>query len=263
MATISILVVGDIAGKPGMLVSKHLLPRLIAEKEVDFVIANGENTARGIGITPDLAKELLDRGVNCITTGNHVWRHQEIRPYIESEPRLIRPANYHKGQPGSGFGIYETAAGVAVGVVNLAGRVYMEPSNNPFTEAETCLKALAKTKVVIVDFHAEATSEKRAMGFFLAGRVTAVVGTHTHIQTSDEQILESGTAYITDIGMTGPHDSVIGMRKDLMLERFATGMPGSFKVAKHGVRLQAVLIRADAATGRAVSIERINLPADL
>lgn len=263
MGAVSILIVGDVVGKPGMTVVKRYLPRLIAEKEADFTIVNGENAARGIGITPDLAKELLGAGVDCITTGNHVWRHQEIRPYIEAEPRILRPGNYQDDQPGSGQGLFETAAGVPVGVMNLAGRVYMEPANNPFSQVEKSLKSLAKAKITVVDFHAEATSEKRAMGFFLAGRATAVVGTHTHIQTADEQILEGGTAYITDIGMTGPHDSVIGMRKELMLERFVSGMPGSFKVAKQGARLQAVLVKADAATGRASSIERIDLPYEI
>ncbi|MCP4599504.1 MAG: TIGR00282 family metallophosphoesterase [Proteobacteria bacterium] len=253
--------IGDIAGKPGMRTTRSLLPRIVAEKQVDFVVANGENTARGVGITPDLSKDMLDMGVNCITTGNHVWRHREIRDYIEFEPRLLRPYNFPKNQPGAGFGVFETAAGVKIGVINLAGRVYMDPADNPFTAADAALETMPDVQHKFVDFHAEATSEKRAMGFYLDGRVTAVLGTHTHIQTADQQVLDGGTAYITDIGMTGPHDSVIGMRKDLILDRFVNGMPHSFKLSAHGSRLQAVIIQSDRKTGQATSIERIDLPA--
>ncbi len=252
--------IGDIAGKPGMRTVKQMLPRVVAEHEVDFIIANGENAARGIGIVPELADELLKIGIHCVTTGNHIWRHREIRDYIAGEPRLLRPHNFSPKQPGTGVGVFETPAGVKVGVANLAGRVYMDPADNPFAGADDALKAMSNAHCKIVDFHAEATSEKRAMGFYLAGRVTAVMGTHTHIQTSDEQVLEGGTAYLTDIGMTGPHDSIIGMRKDLILDRFVTGMPHSFKLAKQGCRFQAVIIEADVKTGQAASVRRLDIP---
>ncbi len=250
--------IGDIAGKPGMKATKTLLPRIIADKKVDFVVANGENLAGGVGITGDLANELFKCEVDCITTGNHVWRHQEIRDYIAREPRLLRPDNFPLHQPGTGVGIFETAARTKIGVMNLVGRVFMDPADNPFSAAERGLKSLKQADIILVDFHAEATSEKRAMGLFLAGSATAVIGTHTHIPTADEHILDGETAYITDVGMTGPHDSVIGMRKELVLDRFVNGMPHAFRIAKHGLRFQAVLIQADSATGKALTIERID-----
>ncbi len=252
--------IGDIGGKPGMRAARQFLPRMIADRKIDFVVANGENAARGVGITPDLTKEMLNMGIHCITTGNHVWRHREIKEYIDHEPRLLRPYNYPDSQPGAGLGVFETAAGIKIGVVNLVGRVFMDPADNPFSAADRALEVLSHAQCTLVDLHAEATSEKRAMGFYLSGRATAVIGTHTHIQTADEQILEGGTAYITDVGMTGPHDSVIGMRKDLILDRFVNGMPHSFKLAGQGARFQAVLIQADSKTGRAVAIERIDMP---
>jgi len=255
-----ILLVGDIAAKAGLHAIRRALPRLIVDQKVDFVVANGENIAGGIGITPDLADELFDNGIHVITTGNHIWRQREIKTYIENERRLLRPFNFIEGQPGYGFGIYETAAGIKVGVINLIGQVYMDPADNPFVAAEKALKKLGGTKIILVDMHAEATSERRAMGFHLEGRVTAVVGTHTHVQTSDDQILQGKTAYITDLGMTGPHDSVIGMRKDLVLERFRTGLYHSYKPAKSGTRLQGLLIEADQTTGHALSTKRIDIP---
>ena len=259
MAGARLLLVGDVMGKAGLTAVRRALPRLIADRAVDFTIVNGENVAGGVGITPPLAAELFAAGADAITTGNHVWRQREIRPYIEKEPRLLRPANFVEGQPGSGFGTYETAAGVPVAVVNLVGQVFMDPADNPFHAADRLLARRPKAALVVVDFHAEVTSEKRAMGLHLDGRVTAVIGTHTHVQTADEQILPGGTAFITDVGMTGPHDSVIGMRKDLVLSRFVTGLPESFKPATSGVLLQAVLVEADAATGKAARIERISL----
>ena len=264
MSVVRILFVSDIMAKAGMEAVRRLLPRVIADKKADFVIANGENTAGGIGITPDLAEDLFSEGVDVITTGNHVWRQREIRPYIEKETRLLRPANYMEGQPGQGWGVYKTATGVEVGVVNLAGQVFMDavPSDNPFHVALNSLKKLGDSKIRIVDFHAEVTSEKRAMGFHLDGQVTAVIGTHTHIQTADEQILPEGCAYITDAGMTGPHHSVIGMRKDIVLSRFRTGLPQAFKPAKKGIRLQGVFVEAQPETGYAKSIERVDLQLD-
>ncbi|MBW2278180.1 MAG: YmdB family metallophosphoesterase [Deltaproteobacteria bacterium] len=238
---------------------KKLMPRLIKDRDVDFVIANGENVAGGVGITPELADDLFKLGAQVLTTGNHVWRHREIRKYIDREPRLLRPANFPSRQPGRGAGIFDCRSGARVGVINLIGQVYMSPADNPFIAADDALEEVAEADVIVVDIHAEATSEKRAMGFHMDGRVTAVVGTHTHVQTADEQILEGGTAYITDMGMSGPHDSVIGMRKDGVLARFRTGLPQSFKPAGEGARLQGVLIDADLRSGHALSIERIDL----
>jgi metallophosphoesterase (TIGR00282 family) len=256
---VRLLVLGDVTGKAGLGAVKKLMPRLVKDREVEFVIANAENVAGGVGITPEPADELLELGVHVLTTGNHVWRHREIRKYIDREPRLLRPANFPARQPGRGTGLFETPGGARVGVVNLIGQVYMGAADNPFVAAEAALEELAEADLVVVDIHAEATSEKRAMGFHLDGRVTAVLGTHTHVQTADEQILDGGTAYITDLGMSGPHDSVIGMRKDGVLARFRTGLPQSFKPSGEGTRLQGVLIDADPRSGRALLIERIDL----
>jgi len=259
MPSLRLLVLGDVTGKAGMVAVKKLMPRLVRDREVGFVIANGENVAGGVGITPELADELLGLGAHVLTTGNHVWRHREIRKYIDRESRVLRPANFPARQPGRGAGIFECESGARVGVINLIGQVYMGAADNPFIAAEAALEEVGDADVIVVDIHAEATSEKRAMGFHLDGRVTAVVGTHTHVQTADEQILEGGTAYITDLGMSGPHDSVIGMRKDGVLARFRTGLPQSFKPSSDGARMQGVLIDADVASGRALSIERIDL----
>jgi metallophosphoesterase (TIGR00282 family) len=252
--------IGDIVGKPGMLAVRKTLPRLIADRRIDFVVANGENTAGGIGITPELANELLSQEVGCITSGNHIWRQREIRPFIDREDRLLRPFNFPAAQPGHGFGLFESGSGVAVGVINLAGRVFMDPADSPFEAADRALDALRNVNIVLVDFHAEATSEKRALALHLQGRVTAVVGTHTHVQTADAAVLGNHTAFITDVGMTGPHDSVIGMRKDLVLERFVRGLPHAFKVAKNDVRFQAAFISVERASGKALGIERIDIP---
>ena len=251
--------VGDVVGKPGIQAVRKMLGRVIADHQIDFVVANGENAAGGIGITPELARDFLKMGVDCITTGNHIWRQREIQDYIVRQPRLLRPANFPPAQPGVGVGRYETAGGVPVGVVNLAGRVFMDPADNPFFTADAALRELEGVPIILVDFHAEATSEKKAMALYLAGKVTAVVGTHTHVQTADETVFEEGTAFITDMGMTGPHDSVIGMRKDLVLERFVNGMPHAFRVAKQGVRFQGVIITAERDSGKATQIERINI----
>ncbi len=260
MEPLVLLMIGDIVGKPGMIAVKKVLPRIVAERKVDFVVANGENTAGGIGITPELAQELLAQEIDCVTTGNHIWRQREIRPYIDKEPRLLRPHNFPDSQPGTGVGLYETASGVKVGVVNLAGRVFMDPADSPFFAADRALEKLSGASVVLVDFHAEATSEKRALGLHLEGRVSAVVGTHTHIQTADNLLLGDRTAYISDVGMTGPHDSVIGMRKDLVMDRFVHGLPHPFRVAKGDPRFQGVLIEIDRASGNALSIERVDRP---
>ena len=260
MAALNLLIIGDITGKPGMRAVRSSLPTLVAQHNIDFIIVNGENAAGGFGLTPDLAQNLFDWGIDCITTGNHVWRQRDLISYIDREPRLLRPLNLSKNQPGAGIGVYHTPGGVAVGVMNLVGRIYMDPADNPFVAADAGLAQLKGTSIIMVDFHAEATSEKRAMGFHLDGRVSAVIGTHTHVPTADEQILTNGTAYITDIGMTGPHDSVIGVRKELILDKFITGMPHAFKLANRGIRLQAVRIRVDVDSGHAVGIERVDLP---
>src|SRR5512137_1614469 len=186
MADVRLLLVGDVMGKAGLLAARRLLPRVVAERSVDFTVVNGENVAGGVGITPDLAADLFAAGADVITTGNHVWRQREIRPYIEKEPRLLRPLNFAEGQPGNGFGIFETAAGVPVAVLNLVGQVFMDPADSPFAAADRALARRGKAALLFVDFHAEVTSEKRALGLHLDGRVSAVVGTHTHVQTADE-----------------------------------------------------------------------------
>ena len=255
-----ILFIGDIIGRPGRNAVRELLPGLVNRHSPDIVIANGENAAGGFGITPDVAEELKRLEIDVITTGNHVWDKKEIYEYIKKESRLIRPANYPAGAPGCGWGVFNCSNGVKVGVLNLLGRVFMENVECPF---KTGLGAVARireeTQVIIVDMHAETTSEKAAMGWYLDGQVSAVIGTHTHIQTSDERVLPNGTAFITDAGMTGPTDSVIGMRKEAIIERFISQMPVKFDVAARGVELQGVVITVGA-DGRARSIERLKIP---
>jgi len=258
-----ILFIGDIFGRPGRTIVKDRLRQLIDEHAIDLVIANGENAAAGFGITPPLVDELFDLGIDVITTGNHVWDKREILEFFkmaDGNPhsparRVLRPANYPAGMPG--WGLYEGRKGkVDYAVMNLQGRVFMTANDDPFRVADELLKRI-QAKVVFVDIHAEATSEKASMGWYLDGRVTAVVGTHTHIPTADERVLPNGTAYITDVGMTGPYDSVIGVKKELIIERFLTNLPMRFEAASGDVRLCAVVIDCDGATGRAKSIERL------
>lgn len=254
----NILVIGDIVGEPGRRAVTEHLRDLVRREAVDLVIANAENAAGGFGITPKIAEHLLAEGVHILTGGNHIWDKKEIIDYIEKEPRLLRPANYPDTMPGSGRAMVETAAGEMVGVLHLVGRVFMAPNDCPFRTATREVAWLkAQARVIIVDMHGEATSEKQAMGWHLDGQVSAVVGTHTHVQTADEQILPRGTAYITDIGMTGPTQSVIGMDAAQVVERFVTQMPRRFEVSNGPPVFQAVLIDADAATGRARTIRRI------
>jgi len=254
-----ILFIGDVVGKGGRRAVTELLPRL-REGGVDFVIANGENAAGGMGITPQVAQLLLESGVNVITSGNHIWRKKEIIPFLEQEPRLLRPANYPHGAPGRGSSIYAAANGRKIGVLNLEGRIFMKALESPFRTAEEHLSFLRKeAEVIIVDFHAEATSEKMALGWFLDGEVSAVLGTHTHVQTADEKVLPGGTAYITDVGMTGPIDSVIGIKKEIALERFLTMLPNKFEPAKGEVELQGVIIEVDDETGLSSGIRRIKI----
>lgn len=262
--TVTLLFIGDIVGKPGRTITRLALPGLIARHGVDLVIANVENAAGGNGITRETAEALLDCGVQVMTTGNHVWDKKEALTYIENQPRLLRPANYPAGVPGRGRCGATTRDGVAVGVVNVMGRIFMNPLDNPFhvvREQIAAVRAEHGARVVFVDFHAEATSEKKAMGWHLDGAVTAVVGTHTHVQTADERILPQGTAYITDVGMTGPHDSIIGVDPKPAIKRFLDGMPAKFDTATRNPRINAVVVAADPETGRARSIARVDLSA--
>jgi metallophosphoesterase (TIGR00282 family) len=227
---------------------------------VDLVIANGENASGGFGITPETAKELFANGIHFITTGNHVWDKREVYDYLEREQRIIRPANYPAGAPGRGSATVNTPGGIKIGILNLEGRIFMDNLECPFKTADREIASLSQTtSIIIVDFHAEATSEKSSLGWHLDGRVTAVIGTHTHVQTADERVLTDGTAYITDAGMTGSFDSVIGMRKDEPVRKFITQLPSKFEVAKKDIRINGVLLQIDETTGRATSIERINV----
>ena len=255
-----ILFIGDIFGQPGRRIVKESLPALRDEFAPDLILANGENAAAGFGITPGLVEELLDLGISVLTSGNHIWDRKEIIPYFQehADGRLLRPANYSTGTPGSGLYLGTTNQGIEYAVMNLQGRVFMAPLECPFRAADNLLgKIPATSKIRILDFHAEATSEKQALGWYLDGRVTAVLGTHTHIPTADENVLPGGTAYITDMGMSGPYDSVIGIEKETVIKKFLDQMPARFEVASGDVRLCAVLIEADPETGHASSIQRI------
>ncbi|HEV3483948.1 MAG TPA: TIGR00282 family metallophosphoesterase [Vicinamibacterales bacterium] len=258
----NILFVGDIFGKPGREIARRAIPALVEQRAIDFVIANVENSASGFGVTGDIADTILGYGVDVMTSGNHVWDKKEVLEYIPRQPKLLRPANFPAGVPGRGSYVGRTRTGEPVGVVNIMGRVFMTPLDDPFAVALREIEALrAKARVIIVDFHAEATSEKVAMGWHLDGRVTAVFGTHTHVQTADERLLPKGTAYLTDAGMTGPHDSIIGVSVDAALGRFLSAMPARFEAATGVGRLNAVIVTADPATGKATSIERLNMSA--
>lgn len=253
-----VLCIGDIVGKPGRRAVRELLPGLITRLGLDLVIANGENAAGGVGLTTETARELLALPVDLLTSGNHIWKYREVFPLLESEPRVLRPLNYPAGAPGRGVGLIERPGLPPVGVINLVGRIFMDPVPCPFEAAEGALAELeGRAAVVLVEVHAEATSEKRAMGHFLAGRVAAVYGTHTHVATADEEILEGGTGYITDIGMTGPHDSVIGMKKEPMIERLRTLRPVSFNVAGGDIRLCGVVFDIDPRSGQTRAVERV------
>ncbi len=257
---VNILFIGDIVGSPGRQALVRELHRLVDHHRVDLVVANGENSAGGFGITEETAKELFSLGIDVLTSGNHIWDKRESFSFIGREERLGRPANYPPGTVGRGSTVVRTAGGVPVGILNLEGRVFMNNLDCPFRAADQEIERLREsTPLIFVDFHAEATSEKIALGWYLDGKASAVVGTHTHVQTADERILPGGTAYITDAGMTGSFDSVIGVRKELAVERFVTQMPVRFEVAKKDVRLNGVVIGVDPASGRALSIERISL----
>lgn len=253
-----ILFIGDIVGEPGRHAVRELVPKIVKRSGIDLVIANGENIAGGSGLTPSLVEDLLDFGVDVITTGDHVWKRKEIAEKIDAEGRLLRAANYPDGAPGSGSTVVESGSGIAVGVINLIGRVFMQPLECPFKTARKEIERLkSRTRVIIVDMHAEATSEKIALGWYLDGMVSAIVGTHTHVQTADEKILPQGTAFISDAGMTGPFDGVIGRKKEQILARFLTQMPAKFEMAEGDIQLHGVIIDIDEKTGRANSIKRV------
>jgi metallophosphoesterase (TIGR00282 family) len=258
---VKLLFVGDVIGRPGRTALKNLLPRLVDRCQADYVVVNVENSAGGFGVTTEVLAELAGLPIDCYTTGNHVWDKKEVLEAFKSERRLLRPANYPDGNPGTGLHIGETPAGVPVATINLEGRVFMNTLDSPFQVADRLLAGLRRdVKVVLVDFHAEATSEKQAMGYYLDGKVSAVLGTHTHVPTADERILAGGTALLTDVGMTGPYDSIIGMRADKVLKRFLLQTPAPFEVAKHDVRLAAASLDIDETTGHTRRIERHLIP---
>jgi 2',3'-cyclic-nucleotide 2'-phosphodiesterase len=261
---VKMLFIGDIVGQPGRGAVTALLPTLLSRHAVDFVVANGENSAGGSGITPKTAEEIFSAGVDVITSGDHLWDQKEVMDLLANEKRFLRPMNYSAGVPGRGSGLFEVKSSrikaCQIAVLNLQGRTFIMPAlENPFPLAREEVKNLRqKTKIIFVDFHAEATSEKIAFGRMLDGQVSAVVGTHTHVQTADEQVFPGGTAFLTDVGFTGPHDSVLGRETEPVVRRFLTSMPQRFEVAKGGVRLQGALIEIDESSGKALNIRRIS-----
>jgi metallophosphoesterase (TIGR00282 family) len=255
---LKILFIGDVIGSPGRQALVRKLDRLIDRHQVDLVVANGENAAAGFGLTPDVARELFEVGVDVLTSGNHIWDKREIYPYLDDQFHLLRTANYPGDAPGRGSGILATSAGLKDGVINLEGRIFMNPLECPFRTADRLISELRReTKVILVDFHAEATSEKMALGHYLDGRVSAVIGTHTHVQTADEQILPGGTAYLTDAGMTGARDSVIGINKEIAVGKFLSQLPARFEVAKKNPVLNGALVEVNPETGLALAIGRV------
>lgn len=259
-----ILFVGDVVGRPGREAVTRLLPHLIEKHAIDFAIINGENAAAGFGITAKTADELLAAGANVLTSGNHIWAAKEAPALLDSHHNILRPANFPPDNPGRGSGVFEARNGAGVGVINLIGRIFMNPVDCPFRRADEELERIkADADVVLIDFHAEATSEKRALGFYLDGRVAAVLGTHTHVTTCDEQVLPGGTAYITDVGMTGPVGTVLGVSKDIAIRRFLSAMPERFEVPKGGdAILSAVVVEVSLDNGLAKEINRVSLSLD-
>jgi metallophosphoesterase (TIGR00282 family) len=252
-----ILFIGDIVGRPGRDSLKNHLANILEERQVDLCIANAENSASGNGITPRLVEELLGLRIDVLTSGNHIWDKKEILSYFEQQPRLLRPANYPPTAPGNGFFEGTTRSQVPFAVINLQGRVFMPTIDCPFRTAEAILQQLSpQTKTILIDFHAEATAEKQALGWYFDGKVSAIVGTHTHVVTADEQILPRGTAYITDVGMTGPHDSVIGVNKEMILPKFISQVPARFETATGDVRINGVELEVNSETGFAAAIRR-------
>lgn len=254
-----ILFIGDIVGKPGRELIRRGVGPLVDHHQIDLVVANAENAAAGSGITREIGDQILGWGVDVMTSGNHIWSKREAIDYIGAEPRLLRPANFPAGVPGNGSYLARSSDGRTAGIINVMGRVFMQQLDDPFAIVMREIEALRqRAKVILVDFHAEATSEKAAMGWYLDGKVTAVVGTHTHVQTADERILPKGTAYLTDVGMTGPHDSIIGMEREPSLTRFLTGLPSKFEPATGNPRLNGCVVTADEKTGRATAMTRIS-----
>jgi hypothetical protein len=255
-----VLFIGDIVGKIGRNATKALIPTVATRYKIDLVVANGENAAGGFGITDKIVTELLSCGVHIITTGNHVWDKKEFIPQISKEDRVLRPLNYPPGVPGYGSLLYSLRSGIKVAVINLSGRVFMSPIDCPFRVGKAEIERLSsETKIMIIDFHAEATSEKIAFGYYVDGKVSAVIGTHTHVQTADEKILPGGTAYITDVGMTGPSNSVIGIEKGQIIERFLTSMPMRFETATGEGIFSALVIEIDEETGKSAAVQRLQL----
>lgn len=255
----NILFIGDIIGQPGRNAIKELLPRLKEAHNIEFTIANGENAAGGNGLTPKVSEELFSCGIDVLTSGDHIWKNKEILKVLDQDPRILRPANYPGGAPGRGYEVFLTNVGNKVGIINLMGRVFMAPLDCPFKSATRIVNELSsRTPIILVDFHAEATSEKIAMGWHLDGKVSCVVGTHTHVATRDYRILPQGTAYTTDLGMVGSIDSVIGVQKDAVLRRFLTQMPTRFEPAKENVWLYGIIVSIDTLTGKATGIKPVD-----
>jgi metallophosphoesterase (TIGR00282 family) len=259
---VKLLFIGDIVGQPGRRAVKELVPKLREARGIDFVIANGENSAGGSGITPKTAEEIFSAGVDVITSGDHLWDQKDVLELLQNEKRFLRPLNYPPGTPGQGSGVFEVPGCPPIAVLNLQGRTFMPDLENPFHAARSEVERLRQqTKIIFVDLHAEATSEKIALARMLDGQVSAVVGTHTHVQTADEQIFPGGTAYLTDAGFTGPHESVLGREIEPVIQRFLTSMPQRFEVAKERVLLHGAVIEIDGVSGRAVKIQRLSEPA--
>lgn len=259
MALIKVLFFADLVGKPGRFVLSQMCKSLKEKFGADYVIANIENAAGGFGITPEMSRKIFSYGVNCQTSGNHIWDRADIFQYLNEQPRLLRPANYPPGVPGNGF-LIDDINGTKLAVLNLMGRTYMKEIDCPFRTADRELRKIREsTEIVIIDFHAEVTSEKQALAYYLDGKVSAIIGTHTHVQTADETVSERGTAYITDVGMTGPHDSIIGMEKAPSLERFLTGMPKRFACARNDIKISGAVVTIDTADGGAEHIERFKI----
>jgi len=254
---VNILFIGDIVGRPGRFALNERLDRLVDRYNIDLTIANCENAAAGFGLTVDVAEELFGYGVHVMTSGNHIWDKRDIVDFLDAEERVLRPANYPGEVPGRGAGLFDSNTGIKVGIINLEGRVFMNDLDCPFLVADRLVDELSDADIILVDMHAEATSEKMALGWYLDGRVSAVIGTHTHVQTADERILPEGTAFISDVGMTGSRDGVIGMRREAIIEKFLTQRPVRFEVAKKDPALCAVVIDIDEATGKARRIERV------
>ncbi|MBN1442505.1 MAG: TIGR00282 family metallophosphoesterase [Planctomycetes bacterium] len=258
---IQVLVVGDVVGKPGRQVLKDHLPGLIEDRGIDFVVVNGENAAQGSGITESLYRELIRAGADVVTLGDHTWRRKEVLPLLQRESRILRPLNFPPAAIGRGSAVYQCRKGVKVGVAVVLGRIFMEPVDCPFRATEAAIQQIkAETPICLIEVHAEATSEKMALGWKVAGRVSCVFGTHTHVPTADERVLPGGTAFITDLGMTGPYDSIIGRNKHNVIYKFETSMHAPFDVATDDVHLAGALVRIDAQSGRAVAIERVWVP---